>query len=474
VVDLDGTLIASDSLLESLLRMCRLKPLGLLEVPGWMMQGRALLKRRLAENGELDPKALPYRPRVLELIKSAREQGRPIILASACNKAIAHAVAEHLGLFDDVIASDGKTNCRDTTKLAHIREAIKTLENPPADAGFDYVGDSKHDLPIWREAETAYTVDAKPSVAHAAKGKRETIELLPRQGGNALALLRGMRIHQWIKNVLLLVPLVLAHQAEDMSKWGALAVAFLAMGMCASAVYLVNDLLDLRADRLHPTKCRRPLASGALRIPIAVAAAPMLVVVAAALAWLMLPPMFVGVLLIYTASAWFYSLFVKGKSILDVVWLACLYCVRIIAGGVAVGVDSSAWLLAFALFMFLSLAFAKRYSELRLLADEGREQAEGRAYQTQDQQILSMMGIGSGYMAVLVLALYINSDKVTTLYHDPHALWIACPMILYWVSRLWMRAHRRLLKDDPLLFALTDRVSYLTIAIVALATMIAS
>lgn len=476
-MDLDGTLVATDTLWESLMALAGDRPLTLLQVPGWLMRGRSVFKQKVAEHVALDPAALPYQDTVVALAREAHAAGRPVVLASACDRSIADAVAAHLGCFTAVVATEGQANCKGTEKASRIRatlaESTPESGNTDGPIAFDYAGNASADLPVWAKSHTAYLVDTPKAVARRARPAGEAIELVPRRRNLPAALVRAGRPHQWVKNLLLVLPLLLAQRGNEPALWLMLLAAFLAMGLCASAVYLVNDLLDLRADRLHPTKRRRPLASGALPIPIGLAAAPLLVLTAVALAAVALPALFVGVLLVYTASAWLYSFAVKGKQMLDVIWLACLYVLRIIAGGVAVSVATSAWLLAFALFLFLSLAFAKRYSELRLLEDEGRHRAEGRGYHTGDQQLVSTMGIASGYMGVLVFALYINSSAVTNLYERPEVMWLICPLLLYWVSRLWGRAHNRLLRGDPLLFALTDRASYLLVAIVALVALIA-
>ncbi|XAM01266.1 UbiA family prenyltransferase [Phycisphaeraceae bacterium D3-23] len=476
-IDLDGTLVKTDTLWESLMVLVGQQPLTLLQVPGWLMRGKSGFKRKVAEHVALDPAALPYRQEVVKLAQRAFDEGQPVVLASACDRSIADAIAAHLGCFTTVVASDGKTNCAGEAKVERVRAAVaRATDNMSAanDHAFDYAGNAKADLPVWAASYNAYLVDTPPAVAKQAKPHGSAIELVPRQPGPLPALARAARPHQWVKNLLIILPLLLAQRGGEPMLWLRLLPAFIAMGLCASAVYLVNDLLDLRSDRLHPTKRRRPLATGELPIPFALAAAPLMVLAAFALSWLCnMPGGFLGVLGVYTASAWLYSIAVKGKQMLDVIWLACLYVIRIIAGGQAVEVETSAWLLAFALFMFLSLAFAKRYSELRLLEDQGKHRAEGRAYRTSDQQLVSTMGIASGYMGVLVFALYINSQTVIDLYTRPQVLWVICPLLLYWVSRLWGRAHHRALRDDPLLFALTDRASYLVVAIVALVAMLA-
>ena len=479
VVDLDGTLVATDTLQEQVLELVGKNPLGLPEALAALLGGRVRFKSALARLVPVDATALPYRDgdgdSVLALIQREKDAGRPIVLATASHRSTAEAVAEHLGVFDAVIATDdGGPNLKGTGKL----EAIKTLL---AERGwgedFDYAGDSKADLPIWAESTVAVTVDIDPRAVDRIQTKQDKLNLSQDKGsalGQLLGLVRAGRPHQWCKNPLLAVPFLAGQRGGELLAWGEFLIAFFAFSFCASAVYLVNDLLDLRADRLHPTKRNRPFAAGKVPVAMGVVAAPLLVVVASVLAVALLPIGFLWAMLVYTAAAWVYSIAVKRKAILDVVWLAGLYSVRVIAGGLATATPVSEWLLALVLFMFLSIALAKRYAELRLLGAEGRTEAEGRRYRVDDAPLLSVMGMGSGMIGVLIMALYINSDKVTKLYSTPEVLWIVCPIMLYWIGRLWMRAHRRMMKDDPLLFALTDRVSYIVALLVILAAMIAA
>lgn len=471
IVDLDGTLVATDTLHESLLEMAGRQPASLLQAAASLTRGRATFKAVVGSLVELDPAALPYREEVLTLIHEAKASGRPIVLASASHGSTVDAVAKHLGLFDAVIATTDATNRKGAGKLDAIRALLQERQWGEA---FDYVGDHAADLPIWAESHTAYLVDVDPVTAKRATAQHDTIDLVPQRSGTLIELIRAARPHQWCKNLLLAVPFLTAQEAGEWIHWFEFLIAFLAFGFCASAVYLVNDLLDLRSDRLHPTKCKRPMAAGRLPVRIGALAAPLLVAFAVVCSAVLLPLNFVVALIAYTASAWLYSFAVKNKAILDVVWLACLYTLRVIAGGLATSTPVSEWLLALALFLFLSIALAKRYAELRLLAAEGRSDAAGRNYCVDDQQLLSVMGMGSGMLGVLVLALYINSGKVAGLYNRPEVLWIICPLMLYWIGRLWMRAHRGTMRDDPLLFALTDKGSYIVALLVLLAAMIAA
>lgn len=480
VVDLDGTLVATDTLHEQLLHIAGHRASALPEALAALTRGKTRFKTVVARHAQLDPAALPYRSDVMRLIESARGQGRPIVLASASHRSTVQAVADHLNVFDAVIASSDTANLKGASKLAAIRDLLN--ERGWGDR-FDYIGDSPADLPIWERAQTAYLVDAKPATRRRAHAIKEVNVLVPRRGlaQCTQGLVKATRPHQWSKNLLLAVPLLMAQAAGDVDAWLSVLIAFFAFGLCASAVYLVNDLMDLRADRLHPTKRTRPMAAGVVPVSVAARIAPLLAAVAIAGSALLLPTGFLWPLLVYTASAWLYSLTIKHRAIIDVVWLGCLYTLRVIAGGEATATPASPWLLALALFLFLSIALAKRYAELRLLADEGRDTATGRAYRVDDQSMLSVMGIGAGMLSVLVFALYINSKREPgpdnpsiVLYEHPEVLWVVCPIMLYWIGRLWMRAHRRQMRDDPLIFALTDRVSYIVALLIILAAVIAA
>ena len=471
IVDLDDTLVATDTLHESLLELAGRRPLALVQAAGALTRGKAGFKETVGQLAELDPASLPYREPVLDLIRQAKALGRPVVLASASHQSVVDAIAAYLGLFDAVIATTGSTNRKGTGKLEAIRDL---LTDRNWGGMFDYVGDHRADLPIWAEAQTAYLVDVDVKTARQVHPQRNTVVLISRRTGMLKELIRAGRPHQWCKNLLLAVPMLAAQQADTLLSCWHFIVAFFAFSLSASAVYLVNDLLDLRSDRLHPTKRKRPMAAGRLPVKTAVIAAPLLVAAAVIGSLVLLPASFVWALLVYTASAWLYSFAVKNKAILDVVWLGCLYTLRVIAGGLATDTPVSFWLLGFALFLFLSIALGKRYAELRLLSAEGRIEAAGRNYKVDDQPLISVMGMGAGMMAVLVLALYIQSDNVGNLYERPYVLWLVCPLMLYWIGRLWLRAHRREMRDDPLLFAITDKTSYIVGLLLLLTAMVAA
>ncbi len=449
-VDLDGTLLRSDILVESAMALLRADARKALLMPVWLLRGKAYLKERIAEHAQLDVSVLPYDERVLELIAERRQAGQRIVLATASHQHFAQRIADHLGVFDEVVATQGSDNLSG----AHKRNRLVELYG---ERGYDYAGNSRDDLEVWKSARKAIVVNASAGLAKAAAGVAQVDKLLESRTRWS-AYLRQVRLHQWAKNMLIFVPLILAHQTSNPALLWQTVLAFIAFGLTASSVYVLNDLLDLEADRHHVRKRRRPLAAGHVPIKHGVLLAPLLLV-AALLISLTLPWLFLATLCSYYALTLAYSTYLKRLEMLDVVTLAGLYTTRILAGGAVTGVPLSFWLLAFSLFLFLSLALVKRYSELVLMRGQGLLEAKGRGYQVSDLSMLSSLGASSGYIAVLVMALYINSPEVRRMYTTPEILWLSCPALLFWVGRIWILAHRGSVHDDPVVFALRDRWS---------------
>jgi 4-hydroxybenzoate polyprenyltransferase/phosphoserine phosphatase len=451
-VDLDGTLIATDLLHESSLQLVRMAPGALLQLPAWLLSGKAALKRRIAERVRLDAASLPYREPVLEAIRRARRQGRRVVLATASDRALAEAVAAHLGLFDAVLASDGQRNLSGPHKLEAIR----------ADAAgqpFSYAGDGAVDLAVWQGAQSAIVVSNSSRLRQRVRAAtRVEAEIdVPRAGWREL--LYGIRLHQWLKNLLVFVPLLPILDQTTLGMALAALAMFVAFGLCASAIYLVNDLLDLEADRQHHRKKKRPIAAGTLPIGQAIALAAGLLMASAALAFTSLPLPAIGVLAGYVLLTSAYSLWLKRRMLVDVFALAALYTVRILAGMAAARVESSFWLLGFSMFMFLSLALVKRYVEIGDLNSSGLSQAHGRAYRAGDSVFVLAAGMSAGQLSVLTLSLYLTEPTMTQRYAHPYLLWLLCPLLLYWLVRVWLKGHRGQLHDDPVVFAATDRIS---------------
>ena len=456
VVDLDGTLVRSDLLAEEVVLALKHNPLSGLEMLFWLRKGRAYFKSRIAERVALDSEGLPYRRAVLEYLQTERAAGRPLVLATAADGRVARQIADRLGLFDTVLASDGAANLAGEQKRQRLVSAF-------GDKGFDYVGNSPRDLAVWSSARRAVLVDPSARLRRRAEGVAEVERVLDDDPPTLLDYLRALRLHQWLKNLLVFVPVVAAHRLGEAPLLAQASMAFLAFGLCASSVYVFNDLMDMEADRHHPRKRVRPLASG--KVPVTVAPALILALLAAALAiGLTLPRLFLGVLGAYLALNVAYSLLLKPVPILDVLILAGLYTLRIIAGSAAIGVWPSTWLLAFSMFLFLSLALVKRYAELMAMRAVEGAKAKARGYRLEDAELLASLGGGAGYLAVLVLALYIEG-AARGFYSRPELIWVLCVLLLYWISHLWLMAHRKRMHDDPLVFAVRDRTSQLLLAL---------
>ncbi len=459
ILDLDGTVVRTDTLIEGVLRVAASQPLALFALLPALLRGRAAFKQRVTAAAHLDPATLVYNEDVLTLAREARAEGRRVFLVTAADRGIADDVARHLGLFDGVFASEDNVNLKGDTKAALL---VATF----GEAGFDYVGDASADRPVWRRARRAIMVAPSSSLARQVRAECTHVETVGRRiglVGRLRVIAKAIRVHQWAKNALIFVPVLAAHQATSLTELRA-AIAFAAFSLCASSVYLLNDLVDLPHDRVHPSKRRRPFASGALPLTLG----PLLIAVTLGGGLLLaafLPARFLLMLFVYYACTVAYSFVLKRQMVTDVLMLAGLYTIRIFAGAAATGISISFWLLAFSMFLFFSLAVVKRQTELTQLVRAGRGKVAGRGYLLDDLTMLNSMAASSGYMAVLVMALYINSADVLALYHNPKVLWLLCPVLLFWISRVLMLSNRGQMHDDPVVFALRDRVSLLTGAI---------
>ena len=461
-VDLDGTLLKSDTLHDAALAVVVANPRVLFRLPGWLAAGKAHLKLQLAARWTFDPATLPYNPEVLALIRQARAQGRRIVLCTAADQRVADAVARHLGLFDDIMASDGAVNLRGAAKA----EALVRRFGP---RGFTYLGNDASDYPVWDQAVAAIVVNASPRVQKAAAARFNVEAILSRQASPARAVLRALRPHQWSKNALCILPL-LASGAMERAAW--LGALWVLMAFCAtaSAIYVLNDLSDLAADRAHGRKSRRPFASGALPVSWGFGLAAVLLTAGAVLGWISgaLP-----VLAAYAALSMAYTLRLKELPLVDVFVLAALYTLRLVAGGVASLHAVSLWLLGFSGFLFLGLALIKRVSELKRLEEAGQTRVARRGYLVQDAAILQQLGAASTFASAVVLSLYVQSDAALRGYRFPDALWVAVPLLLLWQCRLWLATARGHMHDDPIVFALRDRPSWLILACLCLVALAA-
>ncbi len=456
-VDLDGTLVTTDTLHESLVLLARQRPWLVLRVPFWVLGGRARFKRAVGDHVSLDPSALPYRQELLEALRASREQGRKLVLATAADRRIAEGVARHLGIFDAVHASDGAVNLKASTKGG-------LLCSEYGKGGFDYVGDSTADEPVLEVAARGYLVGASANAAAMARKLGPSVTVLSRRPSMLRAMLKELRLHQWSKNGLVFLPVLLAPGIPTLHMLVQAVLAFVTFSCCASAGYVFNDLLDIAADRAHATKRNRPFASGAL--PVIMGGPLMLALLFASfgLAVAFASATFVTMLVLYLIGTLAYSFYLKRQLLLDVLVLAGLYTHRIIAGGVASSVHVSAWLLGFSMFLFTSLAFAKRYIELRGMS--GDDKIKNRGYCRTDLEMVTSMGTASGYIAALVFMLYVESSAVRVNYREPTLLWLVLPILLYSLGRIWLLAGRGQM-DDPVKFAIKDSHCLIGVVITA-------
>ncbi len=452
-VDLDGTLIRTDATWEAILRLLRRNPFYSLLLPIWLCRGRAFLKAQVAARTELSTATLPFCDEFLTYLREQKRMGRPVFLVTASDQHMAEAVARHVGFFDGVLASNGRLNLRGASKAALLCERFK-------ETGFDYAGNSSVDFPVWEKANNALVVNARASVINRSKRTAHVSHVFQPAQDRLWEFFRSLRPHQWVKNLIVFVPLLASHRIAESNLLLDALLAFLAFCLCASGAYVLNDLLDLEADRHHANKRNRPFAGGRLPLAFGLVSFPLLLlgggVIAFSISW-----SFGAVLAGYFVLTTAYSFWIKQVPLLDVFSLAGLYTIRLIGGHEATKVKYSFWLLVFSMFIFLSLALVKRYVELDANGEAKTSSLKGRGYAGSDLGLVAMLGACSGYLAVLVLALYVNSPDVQILYRTPPVLLLICPLLLYWVSRVWMLAHRGRMHEDPIVFALKDPISYL-------------
>ena len=468
VVDLDGTLIRTNLLVEGASKFLIQNPFQFFKLLMWLLRGKTVLKMNLAQSVHLDAPSLPYNLEVIAWLQLQKRQGCRLVLATASHRVLAEQVAQHLNLFDEVLATEGEINLKDTAKT-------DALVVRYGEGGYDYVGNDWPDLKVWSKAHTAHLVDAPAALLAHAQAQGQVGRVFDSgMPSSLMSMLKAMRLHQWMKNLLVFVPLMAAHQYADSQRDVLALMAFVVFSLTASSVYLLNDLVDVQDDRHHTRKRNRPFASGALSLITGWVAWPVLLLVAATLSVFFMPVLFSVSLSIYFLFTVAYSLHLKQLAVVDVLTLAALYTLRIIAGATAIDVAMSFWLLLFSMFIFLSLALIKRYSELKVARDAGKTGAlRGRGYEAEDLELVSSLGGSAGFIAVLVLALYIQDGQAAHLYATPQIIWLACPVMLFWISRAWLIAHRGRMHDDPIVFALKDKVSWgvgvFMVAVLALA-----
>jgi 4-hydroxybenzoate polyprenyltransferase len=438
VVDADGILLSTPQYAETAISEIAHRPQALFRLLGAWFGAQWMLRRPMARPAYFDPSRLLYDGEMVGFLLNILGEGRPVYLSSEkYDHAMLGGIAQHLGVFTAWSASD-RTNKEDSQP--------RNLQQF-AEQNIDYLGSETVEL-----SASASRI-ARPIVRPKLAGAKVDL----------WAWARLLRVHQYAKNALVFLPLLTAHQFALLPAAKALLAA-LAFCLCASGAYIINDLIDVRADRSHLTKRKRPIASGVIS-PAPATAVMMLVLAGAVVIASMLSLSFLGILLGYFSLTTAYSLWLKRVVMADVVTLAILYTIRVIAGAIAIEVTMSEWLLAFSLFIFTSLALVKRHIELR---GQPADRPTARDYRPDDQSMVAILAAASGFNAVVIFTLYISSDTVRALYTHPQALWMVCPILIYWIGRIMMLAQRELIDDDPVVFALKDRVSWLTLGAIGI------
>lgn len=452
-VDLDGTLIATDTLHEAFLILLKSKPWIIFLLPFWLLKGRYYFKEKIYSSSVPDFSTFPFNREVLKFVKSEAEKGRKIVLATATFESLAKRAAEQIGIFSEVYGSKDSINLKSKNK----RDKLVLLFG---EKGFDYIGDSNSDLEVFASARFSYLVNPSKSLQSKAESTSNVKMIFSEKYNIFKLVIKQIRVYQWVKNILIFLPMLMAHIISQVNLFQNTTFAFFAFSFLASSVYVLNDLLDLESDRKHPRKKNRPLASGKLPILLGLIMAPMLFLMGFGISLFFLHPIFTATLAVYFALTTAYSFALKKIYILDIILLASLYTIRLIAGAAATQVAISPWLLGFSMFLFMSLATVKRYTELLVMKQNNREKTSGRGYYTDDIELLLAAGVGSGLISVMVFALYANSKETLALYSNPHLLYGAAPLLLYWILRIWFKAHRGEMNDDPIVFTGKDPASY--------------
>lgn len=458
IVDLDGTLVKTDVLFEQVIEILKRNILYVVLLPIWLSRGRAYLKCRLADLSNLDISLLPKNQQVLSYIEQEKSKGRKVFLATATHENNIKKNGYLAGMFDRVFASCSTLNLSGENKRKRLVEEF-------GERGFDYIGNSDDDVVVWSSAENAIVVSESASLIKRAKKVCNVVQEFRSRGSFYSALGRQLRLHQWVKNSLIFIPLLAEHALSDLAVVSQGVIGFFCFSILASSVYILNDLVDLSSDRKHHKKHKRPIAAGDISIPKAIVLFPILLVLAFVLAFIFLPPAFLVVLGAYYLATLAYSFKLKKHAIADVITLAMLYTLRIFAGSAVLMILPSVWLIMFSIFIFLSLALLKRFSEIHNTKEESST-ISGRGYIGSDQHIISQLGVTSGLLSILVFGLYVNSDRVQAIYSRPEMLWCVSIILIFWIARVWVLGHRGMMDEDPILFAVKDKISVLCGALV--------
>ena len=455
-VDLDGTLVRSDTLHEQLVRAVLARPWALPGLGLSLLSGRAAFKRKVSTLGQLDPARLPYHEGLVAWLREEKARGRTLVLATAADESVAASIAAHLGIFDAVVSSNGSHNLKGEHKAERLAERY-------GKGGFAYAGNSTADIPVWQHSGQRILVNTSRRL-DADVARTMEVERRFERGGRGLvrSLIKAIRAYQWVKNLLVFLPLLLAHRISDRAALLASLLTFFAFSLTASSIYLVNDLTDLDSDREHPRKRARPFASGDLPLSYGFLG-PALMIAGLTLAAVFVSIPTLVMLVIYVVVTTAYSSVLKTKPLIDVFTLAGLYTIRLLTGGIAAQIHVSIWLLGFSMFAFLSLAFLKRSSELTAAVREALKVNARRGYRPEDHGLLQVMGVAAAFLAALILALYLSSPEARAQYRSPMWLWLSVPIVLFAQCRLWLSSARGEMTDDPIVYAVKDPASWIAI-----------
>lgn len=451
-VDLDGTLIKSDVTFEAILLLLRKNVVYLALMPFWLMRGRPYFKKQLTQRVTVSPKHQPFNKEFLQYLKDEKARGRELVLISASEQHQVEEIGRPLELFSHIEGTNGPVNLKGANKLARIQELA-------GERDFGYAGNSLADLAVWAGASELILVNCPLSMISKLAEDAPEPRHFDKPRHPLRDLVRASRPHQWLKNLLLFLPLILSHRIDEPALLALSLVGFVSFCLCASSVYLFNDMLDLQSDREHPLKRHRPFASGELPLTLGFIAMPLLLLASFAVAALFLPLPFLLILVGYWLLTTAYSLVLKRLFLVDVLVLASLYTLRIMAGSAAISVETTDWLLTFSMSLFLGLAILKRVTELTRFQSEDEVSFPGRAYHIKHRRLLIVLGVLASVTAVGVFALYINAPQTTRLYSSPEYLWLICPLLLFLLGRVWRKARSGSIEEDPVLFAITDHIS---------------
>jgi 4-hydroxybenzoate polyprenyltransferase/phosphoserine phosphatase len=457
-VNCESALLKVNINYEAIFQLIKKNILYALALPIWLLRGKSALMQHVSKVVRINWSIVPLCEPALEQMRAAHAEHRRVLLLTPMPNIWAQELADELGLAEVICIDE---NSRD----ASVENLKFRLAELFGEQGFDYIGDGRRDLPICKLARRVLIVTTNPAMIAWAKENASVVSVILRDGAGFFTFIKMIRVHQWVKNFLIWVPLLAAHRLSSLHDIGIGAIAFVAFSFCASSVYVLNDLLDLESDRQHVRKRNRPIASGKIAVNQALTIGLLLFITSVSVA-LQVSALFTMTLGIYFAMTLAYSLRLKRQVIVDVMLLAALYTIRVVAGAVATIVVPSFWLLALSMFLFLSLAVVKRYSEMLVTLSQDKQYAAGRGYSVADMPVLLSLGVGAGIAAIVVLALYINDSATIKLYPATIWLWPVPPLILYWVSRVWMKAHRGELHDDPVVFAMRDWQSLVTLVLV--------